>query len=571
MNKRIADIVKKAITDLGLPEVDFNVEFPADMNHGDYSTNVAMVLASSEKSSPREIAQKVKDKIEESKPDEIEKLEIAGAGFINFYLTDKFFTEETKKINETEDFGKGDLMVGKKVLIDYTQPNPFKPFHIGHLMSNAIGESISRILEWQGAKVTRANYQGDIGLHVAKAIYGIKVEGGKILGNNPSEKAQFIGECYSEGSDLYDKEPNIKTEIDLMNEKIYAGDSEFEEIYKEGREVTLVAFEEIYKTLGTKFDKYYFESEVREEGKEIVLENEKKGIFEISDGAYVFHGEKYNPKLHTRVFVTSKGLPLYEAKELALTVNKFKDFNPDLSIVTTAVEQQEYMRVVTEAIQQIFKQENYANRMKHINHGMMRFATGKMSSRLGNVITGESLIADSRAEIMNKIQNRDFTIEEKEEIASLVGVSAIKYSILKSNTGTDIAYDFDKSISFEGDSGPYLQYSAVRAQSIIGRSKEVLGGDDLKYEPTENEISIARFIHRFPETTEKAYKNFAPHIIASFLVQLAGKFNHFYAENIFIDPNHLDRSAYRIEIAKAFLRTMKNGLHLLGIKIPSKM
>jgi arginyl-tRNA synthetase len=571
MNKRISDIVKKAITDLGLPEVDFNVEFPADMNHGDYSTNVAMVLASSEKTSPREIAQKIKDKIEESKPIEIEKLEIAGAGFINFYLTDKFFIEETKKINETDDFGKGELMLGKKVLVEYTQPNPFKPFHIGHLMSNTIGESISRILEWQGANVVRVNYQGDKGLHVAKAIYGIKVEGGEILGNNPSEKAQYIGECYAKGSDLYEKDANIKTEIDLMNEKIYADDAEFSEIYKEGREVTLEAFEEIYKTLGTKFDKYYFESEVGEEGKEIVIEGEKKGVFEISDGAYVFHGEKYNPKLHTRVFVTSKGLPLYEAKEVALTLRKFKELNPDLSVVTTAVEQQEYMRVVTEAIQQLFKEEDYAKRMKHINHGMMRFATGKMSSRLGNVITGESLLKDSKAEIINKIQNRDFTIEEKEEIASAVGVSAIKYSILKSNTGTDIAYDFDKSISFEGDSGPYLQYAAVRAQSIISRSSEISGGDSLKYVPNEKEMAIARLIHRFPETTEKAFKNYAPHMIASFLVHLAGKFNHFYSDNIFIDPTHLDRSAFRVETAKAFLRTIKNGLYLLGIKVPQKM
>ena len=329
--------------------------------------------------------------------------------------------------------------------------------------------------------------------------------------------------------------------------------------------------EEIYKTLGTKFDKYYFESEVGEEGKEIVIEGEKKGIFEISDGAYVFHGEKYNPKLHTRVFVTSKGLPLYEAKEVALTLRKFKEFNPDLSVVTTAVEQQEYMRVVTEAIQQLFKEEDYAKRMKHINHGMMRFATGKMSSRLGNVITGESLLEDSKAEIINKIQNRDFTIEEKGEIASAVGVSAIKYSILKSNTGTDIAYDFDKSISFEGDSGPYLQYAAVRAQSIILRSSEISGGDSLKYVPNEKEMAIARLIHRFPETTEKAFKNYAPHIIASYLVHLAGKFNNFYADNIFIDPNHSDRSAYRVDIAKAFLRTMKNGLHLLGIKVPNKM
>jgi len=571
MNKWLVELIKIALKDLGLPEVDFSVEFPSDMNHGDYSTNVAMVLASAEKTSPRTLAEKIKQKIEETKPEEIDHLDIAGAGFINFHLTNKFFNKETKNIINNEDFGKGELALGKKVLVEYTQPNPFKPFHIGHLMSNAIGESISRILQWQGADVVRINYQGDKGLHVAKAIYGIKIRGGKIKGNNPSEKAQFIGECYADGSALYEKEPNIKTEIDLMNEKIYADDPEFLEIYKEGREVTLDAFEDIYKTLGTKFDKYYFESEVGEDGKEIVLENEKNGIFEISDGAYIFRGEKYDSKLHTRVFVTRNGLPLYEAKEVALTRRKFKDYNPDFSITTTAVEQLEYMRVVTEAINQVFKKEGYAKKMKHIHHGMMRFATGKMSSRLGNVITGESLINDSKAEIMNKIQNRDLTAEEKEEVSSTVGVSAIKYSILKSNTGVDIMFDFEKSISFDGDSGPYLQYSAVRANSIISRASEIEGGDSLKYEPLGKELSLARLIHRFPEITQKAFKNYAPHIIVSFLVQLAGKFNHFYADNIFIDPNHLDRSAFRVDTARAFLRTMKNGLHLLGIKVPNRM
>lgn len=571
VKEKLFQIVKKAVKDLGLPEADFHIEFPGDMNHGDYSSNVAMTLAKTAGKNPKALAEAIKNKIEEEKHAEIENLSIAGAGFINFYLTNKFFNEETKNIIDDANFGKGEAMLGKKVLVEYTQPNPFKPFHIGHLMSNAIGESIARILEWQGADVVRINYQGDKGLHVAKAIYGIKIRGGKIEGETPSEKAQFIGDCYADGSDLYEKEPNIKTEIDSINEKIYEGGGEYSEIYKEGREITLEAFEEIYKTLGTKFDKYYFESEVGEAGKEIVLEGEKKGVFEISEGAYVFHGEKYNEKLHTRVFVTGKGLPLYEAKEMALTIRKFKDFNPDLSIVTTAVEQQEYMRVVTEAIKQMFKEENYVEKMKHINHGMMRFATGKMSSRLGNVVTGESLLQDAKTEILNKIQNKDFTPEEKEEISSSVGVSAIKYSILKSNTGTDIMFDFEKSISFDGDSGPYLQYSAVRAGSVIARAKEIEGGNSDNHEPTGKELTLSRLIHRFPETTEKAFQNYAPHIIASYLVHLAGKFNHFYSDNIFIDPNHLDRSAYRVNIARAFLRTMQNGLNLLGIKVPSKM
>jgi arginyl-tRNA synthetase len=452
-------------------------------------------------------------------------------------------------------------------MVEYTDPNPFKPFHIGHLMTNAIGESIARIIEANGATVIRANYQGDVGLHVAKAIYGMLKEGGPDGLLPVSNQAEIIGMRYSWGSNEYDTNEEAKKEIDTINKKIYEkSDSEINILYEHGRKVTLEAFEEIYALLGTKFVHYFFESEMAVVGTKIVREYTGK-VFEESDGAVIFRAEKHDPKLHTRVFINSQGLPTYETKEIGLTVTKFEKENPDLSIIMTAIEQGEYMKVVTKAIEMI--NTSYSSRMKHITHGMMRLTSGKMSSRKGNIITGESLIRDSIALVAEKVVEREMSQQEKKEIAEIVGISALKYSILKSSAGSDIIYDQEKSISFEGDSGPYLQYTAVRAQSIIAKA-----GDEVieNVQPTEEYTStrLEKLLYRFEEVVVHAKEEFQPHYIATYLTELASEFNSFYANTkILIDDNPYKH--YHLVLVSAFYITMKNGLHLLGIQTPEKM
>jgi len=593
MQEKIKNLINEALKNLNIENVDFSVEHPEDFENGDYSTNVVMIqnlkkLETKElKFTREELADKIGGEIKKNLPKEIQKIEIAGPGFINFYLSKEFFAESIKEIlKQKENWGKNNLLTGKKVMVEYTQPNPFKPFHIGHLMSNAIGESISRIVEFSGAKTIRANYQGDIGPHVAKAIYGLKKFGLPDDKKSISEQAQYIGECYSKGSNLYNTDENIKKEIDEINKKIYdKNDSEINEIYAWGRKVTLEAFEEIYKTLGTKFDKYYFESEVAEIGKKIVTQNIGK-VFEKSDGAVVFHGEKYDPKLHTRVFINSQNLPTYETKELGLTMTKFKTsfLTPklDLSIVTTAVEQAEYMKVVQKAIS--IMHPEIESKMKHVTHGMMRFATGKMSSREGNVVTGESLLNDSMEVILEKIKDREFSENEKKEISKIVGVAALKYSILRSALGGDIVYDFEKSISFEGDSGPYLQYTAVRANSILNKAKSYssplaplqgTGEGNSSFDGTPEKAGdevtdLEKLLYQFPETVERSYKMLEPHHIATYITELASAFNNFYGNTKILDENNKN-IAYHLSLVKSFYQTMKNGLWLLGIETPEKM
>ncbi|HBA45895.1 arginine--tRNA ligase [Candidatus Nomurabacteria bacterium RIFCSPLOWO2_02_40_28] len=580
MQEKIRNLIGEALESLNIGGVAFVVEHPEDLKNGDYSTNVAMACAKNLKTNPKELAEKIVAEMSKAAFDNLEKIEVAGAGFINFHLSRKFFAKSVEEIlNQGEDVGKNNSLQGKKIMVEYTDPNPFKPFHIGHLMTNAIGESIARILEHSGAAVSRANYQGDVGLHVAKAIWGLlknpELADQSIVSN--AAEATNIGKAYVAGATAYESDEKIKKEIDEVNKKIYdRSDKKINELYDWGFRVTMDAFEDLYKILGTKFDYYFVESIMAPIGERVVKDNldkiidsrDSKMIFEKSDDAIVFKAEKYDPKLHTRVFITSGGIPTYEAKELGLALEKFRtEPNLDLSVVITANEQADYMKVVAKALSLIHPE--YENKMLHITHGMMRLATGKMSSRKGNVVTGESLIRDTVELVHQRLEARDWDHEIKEKVASIVGVAALKYSILKQSTGGDIMYDFDKSISFEGDSGPYLQYSYARANSVLEKAKK----ENIFPDPHAfgMEISeVEKLLYRFPEVVSRSASEYEPHYIASYLIEVARAFNSFYGNTVIVDTKD-KTSSYKIALTFAFSFVIKNGLQLLGIQVPEKM
>ncbi|MDP3882753.1 MAG: arginine--tRNA ligase [Candidatus Staskawiczbacteria bacterium] len=565
------DKIQKIISALGGPAsgwektlkdnvCDFSVEVPVDKNHGDYSTNVALILAKKIGKNPVETANLIKEKIGSNKL--FSKIEIAGPGFINFFVKDKFFIDNLKKVDKN--YGKGWELKSQKVILDYTDPNPFKEFHVGHLMNNAIGESLSRIFEFQGAKVKRACYQGDVGIHVAKALWG------------KMQKPDYTwGMAYAFGSKIYEESETSKKEIIELNKTIYnRSDEKVNKLYDEGKADSLKHFDEIYKVLGTKFDYFIFESETGEIGKKIVEKGLKDGVFEKGDnGAIIFKGEKVG--LHTRVFINSEGLPTYGAKDLALAEVKYKKYKYDKSVVVTAVEQNSYFEVMLTAMKEI--NPKLAEKTKHIGHGMMRLPDGKMSSRTGNVITGESLLEKVEQLVQKKIRDRELDEEEKEHIAQKVAVGALKYSILKQSIGSDIIYDFNKSISFEGDSGPYLQYSYARAESVLRKAKaestrasfspfgrSPVGGKKIKITQLEKAMSY------FPDVVLKASQNYQPNIIALYLTELASEFNAYYAKNKIVDKAD-EFSPYRVAVTSAFSKIMKNGLWLLGIEALEKM
>ena len=550
----IQEKIKNWIKETLKLEDSFLLSHPKYLKNGDYSFFA-----------PAGSANEFVRVLSENKIPEIERVEVVG-NFINFYLSKDFFTEVVNEINKKgEDYGKNNLLNDKKTIIEYTNTNVLKPMHIGHLMGNVVGESISRIIEANGAEVKRNTYEGDVGLHIAKAIWGIVKLGG-IKEGTVSEKAKYIGEAYALGSNNYEDDAIVQEEIKEINKKIFEkSDDKLNEVYKWGRSVSLNHFEELYKKLDTKFDFYFFESEIANNALKIVKEFLVKGLFEESDGAVIFRGEKFDPKLHTRVFVTKQGLPTYEAKDIAHALRKYQEYKSDKSIIITANEQDEYFKVMLRALKEI--NPDIANQTIHLSHGMLNLASGKMSSRKGNIITGEALIEDVEKLVKEKIKNRDFSDVEKDEIAEIVAIGAIKYSILRQAIGGDIIFDFDKSISFEGDSGPYLQYAHTRAKSILEKVSHSASVDRPEvFEITE----LEKYLYRFPEVVERAAAEYAPHYIVTYLTELASIFNSFYANNKIIDSED-STSAYKIALTSAVAHVLKSGLFLLGIKVPSKM
>jgi arginyl-tRNA synthetase len=510
IRERIEEAVRAAVGD----QVPFVVERPRSLEHGDYATNAALVA----KLDPNELAGKLKI-------EGVEQIKVVGK-FINLYLSRAELVPKEEKIPQ--------LNAGKTIMVEYTDPNPFKEFHIGHLMSNSIGEAIAHLLERTGAKVLRANYQGDVGPHVAKAIWG------------KMQKPEFEwGKAYTYGSTEYETH---KAEIDAINKKVYErSDAAINALYDAGRKESLEHFEKLYKALGTKFDYYFFESETGPKGLKLVQSHPE--VFEQSEGATVFHGE------HTRVFITSQGLPTYEAKDLGLLQLKKEKTKIDGSITVTANEQNDYFKVVLAAARKLLEVADIAQKTTHLSHGMMRFASGKMSSRTGNVITGESLLED-----LTKVARG------REDVAA----GAIKYAVLKQNSGKDIIFDPEKSLSLEGDSGPYLQYAHVRATSLLRKAKEARAEEVMDAQFVTPQVkTLERILVHYPEVVERAADKFEPHYLTTFLAELASAFNSWYAAERAIVDGVI--SGYTLRLIQAVERTLREGLETLGIPVPEEM
>lgn len=552
--QQIRDALAAALEKEGILGVQIPLEHTADFTHGDYASGVAMMYAKRAGANPRALAEKLVASM--GVVEGVSKIDIAGPGFINFTLDSKFLFEmlQIGRTHGDEWGGSADLK-GKKVMVEYTDPNPFKAFHIGHLMSNAIGESLARLKEFAGAEVVRANYQGDIGIHIACAIWGMKK-----LGIKPTSADEF-GRAYAEGATTYKENAEVKAEIDAINKKLYdRSDAELNELYDTGRKESLAAFERIYATLGTKFDHYFFESETGLKGKDIVLSHPE--VFPESDGARVFKGEEYG--LHTRVFLNSQGLPTYEAKELGLEKLKMELYpETETLFIVTANEVVDYFRVVKKAMEQIFP--DIAAKLVHIAHGVMKLPEGKMSSRTGNVITGESLLTDLTE--VAKERAAESRANDKEKLAQDIAVGAIKFQILKGGTSKDIIFDRERALSLEGDSGPYLQYTHARTHAIMEKAKE--SGVSPAFDHGASAPELARLIFRFHDTVVRAQEELEPHLVANYLISVASAFNSWYAQEQILDST--PAAAHKVALTDITRLTLKNGLWLLGIPAPEKV
>lgn len=546
--------------------VEIKLETPEDLSHGDYSCNIALQLSKKVGKNPREIAESIKNNM--SQIEDVENIEIAGPGFLNFFLTKEYLQKNLAIIlSQQETYGSSDVLKDKKVMVEFTDPNPLKEFHIGHLYSNTVGESLSRLFESQGANVWRVNYQGDVGLHVAKAVWGIqkKLEGmsltiDKLAEKSLEERAKFLGESYAMGAKAFDDD-NSKQEIIALNKKIYERDPSVYPLYEKAKGWSLEYFDSIYQRLGTKFKRYYFESEAGPIGLE-VIKSHMGDIFIEDQGAIVFPKEKSG--LHTRVFVNSLGIPTYEGKELGLAPTKYKDFPYDISVIVTGNEINEYFKVLLKALSMI--EPELAAKTNHIGHGMVRLPSGKMSSRSGDVITGEWLLTETKNKLTQAYPDMS------PEVAEMLTVGAIKYALLKSGIGQNITFSIEESISLHGSSGPYIQYSYARTQSILGNVDAVDNQVKVKLSKIEKEEeALLKYAVHFSEVVEEAAERFAPNLVASYLFELSQAFNLFYEKHRITNAEDTDVKNFRVVLTAGVGQVLKNGLTLLGILTPPKI
>lgn len=558
MEETLTLAIRTALDEMGAEDVTFAVEWPADLAHGDFATNAALAASKTLGRNPREIAEELVQKLSDALGEDVERIEAAGPGFVNITLTHAAIVRILGDVS-SDTWGQGSARAGERIAFEYSCPNPFKEMHVGHLMSTVIGEASARVLENQGARVLRDTYGGDVGPHVAKALWALAEKGITFPGT-----VDEIGDAYARGSRAYEESEAAKEEINALNTALYIAlakqDNErteeeraLLETWRHGREVSLEADRAIWKLLGAHFEYELHESETTPIGTKVVEEALERGVFVKSDGAVIYEGEKKG--LHTLVFLTSRGTPTYEAKDIGLAFLKEERMGPlDAVYITTAAEQKGHFEVFLAALEDIAPE--LAAKTAHVPHGFLRLTTGKMSSREGNVVTAAGLIE----EIVAKASERN----EDPLVAEAVAIGAIKYMILRQAAGGDIIFDPEKSLSLEGDSGPYLQYALVRARSLMAQSEV---SPNTKSVP-ETIHDLERLLIRFPEVCRKAESLRAAHQITQYLTVLASSWNSFYAQERIRGS---EDEAYKLVVARAFATTMERGLTLLGIPVPERM
>ncbi|MFZ2151492.1 MAG: arginine--tRNA ligase [Minisyncoccia bacterium] len=547
------------------------LEHPQELTHGDFATSIALSAAKDLKQNPKELAEIIAGKIRELGDESIKDVSVAGPGFINIALTQKALLEELSRVLEgSEKYGQNKLHQGKKILVEHSSPNLFKPFHIGHLMNNAIGEAITRIIKNTEADTTVISYPSDISLGIAKAIRYVIQNGGedwvkKTRGVDDIQNfIAYAGPAYVEGTKAYEESEQVQKEVREIANKLYKRESGSElTIFESCKELNLRYFDLITQRLGSNFDGFIFESETGPIGKNLVQENVPR-VFTESEGAVIYEGEKQG--LHTRVFINKDGNPTYEAKDLGLLSLKFERYSPDVSIFVTDHEQGPYFKVVASAAGEINK--DWQDKTVHLTHGRMTFKGAKMSSRLGGIPTAEEVLNTIKEVAKEKFTERSVGMDI-DVFADMVAIAALKFSILKVAPGKPVNFDPEEALSFEGDSGPYIQYTYVRTRALLekGAAVNIFPQVAEKYVVSD----VERILYRFEEVALLSAQEYAPHHIAHYLLEVAQAFNSWYAQEKVIDENNTELSAHRLAIASAVGTVVKNGLNLLGIETPERM
>ena len=563
-------------------EKEVHLEFSENEDHGDYSTNLALVLATKEKKNLKELAKEYVDKLKKDRElaKVVGKIEVAGPGFINFWLSKETLFVELKKVLEDGDkYGKTTLLKGKKYLLEHTSPNTIKTLHVGHVRNNVLGMAVHNILEFSGAEVKMDAINNDRGIHVMKAVWAYQNSEEDREPKSKEKPDHFVNDFYVKGVEA-GEDKKIREEMQVLLIKWEEGDKEVRENWKKLRDWTFEGFMQTYKRLGSWHDQQWFESDFYAEGKKIVKEGLKRKVFrKLDDGAVLSNLKKY--KLPEAIILRADGTSMYHTQDLRLTELKRERFPSDLYIWDIGPEQSLYLKQLFAICEQleIGKREDYF----HLSYGFVFLKTGeKMSSRRGNVISADWLM-DEMVRRARKIieksktprqslrqDSRGLSKKEIGEVAEAVGIGAIKYGFLKPARETDIHFDLEESLSLEGNSGPYLQYTVARTNSVLHKAngKWKIKLSTLNFQLNKEEQAILRALPRFTEVVEQSARNYAPNLLCNYLYVVAQKYNVFYSKHRIIGSKSED---FRIKLTESVGQVLKNGLGLLGIGTPERM
>ena len=562
----IAKTLNKA-TGIDEKELETYIEFPKDKANGDYALP-CFKLAKTMKKAPQIIANEIKEKIEIDES-YIEKVEVVG-GYINFFVNKENLVKEVlNEISRQDEYGKAKIGEGRNIVIDYSAPNIAKPFHIGHLRSTVIGGALSNIYKYLGYNVTGINHLGDYGTQFGKLIEGYKMWGNEYdIDKDPINELTKIyirinEECKKDEKVLEACRDNFK--------KLEDGDPYCVELWKKFKDVSLKEFQRVYDLLGSKFESWNGEAFYSDKMQEVVDILEKKGKLVDSQGAKIV--DLSDEGIDTPcIIIKSNGSSTYATRDLAAILYRARTYDYEKALYVTSYEQILHFKQIFTVAKYLGLDEKYVKGLKHVPFGMVLLPTGKMSTREGTSIKLEDLLNESIERAKEIIEKKNPELEDKDEIAKKVGVGAVIFNDLANNRLKDEVFDWDTILNFQGETGPYIQYTYVRIRSVLNKVEELPKIEDVDFKVLTDSYSqeVLKLIYNFQNILVQVTDKEEPSILSRYLIDLAKAYSSFYNENkIIVDDKKLQSA--RICLSYATGKVLEKGCNLLGIEMPNKM
>ncbi len=564
--KKIAEEISKTVN-IEKEEIETYIEKPIDNKNGDYAFP-CFRLAKELKKAPPIIANEIKEKIELD-TSIIEDVQVVG-GYLNFYINKETITKEVlKEISKTEKYGKTNIGNGKNIVVDYSSPNIAKPFHIGHLRSTVIGGALYNIYKYLGYNVTGVNHLGDYGTQFGKLIEGYKLWENEY--NIDKDPINELTKIYVRINQACKEDENILNACRDNFKKLEDGDPYCVELWQKFKNLSLKEFQRVYDLLGSKFDSWNGESFYSDKMPEVIEKLEKSGKLVESQGAKIIDLE--DEGINTPCIIEkSNGSTTYATRDLAAILYRARTYDFDKVLYLTSYEQALHFKQVFTVAKYLGLDEKYLKGLIHVPFGMVQLPTGKMSTREGNIIKLEELLNEAIERAEKIIEEKNPDLEDKKETAKKVGVGAVIFNDLSNSRVKDEIFEWDKILNFQGETGPYIQYTYVRTKSVLEKAGKLPDVKEIKLDVLNDIYSqtIIKLIYNFQDILVQVTRKEEPSILSRYLIDLAKAFSSFYNENkIIVEDKDIQNA--RVYLTYAVNQVLKNGVELLGMQMPNKM